>query len=183
MAGRPRLRNGADSAWDWGQVDWQDCRLAAMVVHRLLVGGHLHAVHDVSDGGAIVAAAEMVLAADGVGLDLSVLPFMSAGVHDDAVDVLWDSAFAEGPGRYLVQADAADPEVFANRVESLAARLGEELGLPADDAGIECRWVGEVTNSGTLRCLGGVADERGDVLFESAAEELRAAFESTFEGW
>jgi phosphoribosylformylglycinamidine synthase len=64
-------------------------------VHRALAGavsrGLVSSCHDASDGGALVAAAEMCI---GSGLGMAVL------VHDakDAADV-----FGEAPGRYLVE--------------------------------------------------------------------------------
>lgn len=193
-------RHGADASWENESVDWHDCRLAAVVVHRLMLGGMLLAAHDVSDGGVLTSVAEMVISGMGsdggsdgcAGVDLDGLSVLRPGVEGDVVKVLADSAFAEGAGRYLVQAEATDPEVFVNRVEQLAGRVAESLGFPPDDVGIECRFVGSVRASGEdggsgLRFFGGedvgLDHGAGELLFEVGAAELRAAFESTFEGW
>lgn len=189
-------RHGADDEWEFESVDWSDCRLAAVVVHRLMLGGLLLAAHDVSDGGVLAAVAEMVISSwdgtRGAGVELDGVSLLRAGVRDKTVLVHADSMFAEGPGRYLVQAEAGDPEVFVNRVEQLAGRVSEELGFPADDVGVECRFIGEVQPSqevggGSLKVFNGDDIGRdhaqGDILFEVSAAKLRATFESTFEGW
>ncbi len=75
------------------QVDLGDERLNASIVRDLISSGAVTAVHDISDGGLIVAAAEMALAG-GIGVTL------------DAMDTAF--AFNESQSRYLVtyRADA-----------------------------------------------------------------------------
>ncbi|MFC0589343.1 phosphoribosylformylglycinamidine synthase subunit PurL [Novosphingobium aquiterrae] len=69
------------------QVDLGDERFNAEVVRRLIAEGLVTAVHDISDGGLLVAAAEMALAGNiGITLDAMDTPF----------------AFNESQSRYLV---------------------------------------------------------------------------------
>jgi phosphoribosylformylglycinamidine synthase subunit PurSL len=81
-------------------------------VHGAIRGGLVRSVHDLSEGGLAVAAAEWALAGR-CGLDLD-LP----GGADPAA-----ALFGEGPGRYLVEVTPADGEAFA-RVVPGARRLG-----------------------------------------------------------
>jgi phosphoribosylformylglycinamidine synthase len=60
------------------------------LMHRYIAAGNVSACHDVSDGGVAVAAAEMAIAS-GLGLIVGAELFMNEG------------AFAESPGRYLVE--------------------------------------------------------------------------------
>jgi phosphoribosylformylglycinamidine synthase len=87
--------------------------------HRLMAGwigsGRASACHDLSEGGLAVAAAEMCIAS-GYGLIVGAELFMS------------DAAFAEAPGRYLVELPKAED------FEELAKHFGEtasvvEVGL------------------------------------------------------
>src|SRR5439155_26984143 len=65
--------------------------------------GRVLSCHDLSDGGLFVAAAEMCIAS-GMGLIVGEEMFMS------------DEAFAERPGRYLIElAGAADAEALRDR--------------------------------------------------------------------
>ncbi len=72
-----------------------------IALHRRLAedirAGHVLSCHDVSDGGALVAAAEMCIASGlGLELDLRVLPF---------------GPFEEVVGAYLVEMNAVDPTI------------------------------------------------------------------------
>jgi len=75
------------------QVDLADEKLNGEIVRRLIAEGRVTAVHDISDGGLLVAVAEMALAG-GIGVEL------------DAIDAAF--AFNESQARYLVtyRADA-----------------------------------------------------------------------------
>ncbi|MGI8841381.1 MAG: phosphoribosylformylglycinamidine synthase subunit PurL [Caulobacteraceae bacterium] len=89
-------------------------------VRGLIRLGALRSAHDLSDGGLIVAAAEMALASD-VGLTLD------AGHRANAHARL----FGEDPGRYLIATDDAEAVVVA------ASRAGVDLapvGLAGGDA-------------------------------------------------
>jgi phosphoribosylformylglycinamidine synthase len=72
------------------------------LMHQFLASGQVSACHDVSDGGLAVAAAEMCIAS-GLGLIVGTELFMS------------EAAFAEIPGRYLVE--LPDPTAIAGLAE------------------------------------------------------------------
>lgn len=76
------------------RVDLKDEKLHGDIVRRLIREGAVTAVHDVSDGGLLVAAAEMALAGN-------------LGVELDAMDAPF--AFNETQARYLVTYPAAAP--------------------------------------------------------------------------
>ena len=71
-----------------------DERFNGELVRRLVADGKVNAVHDISDGGLIVAVAEMAMAA-GIGVEL------------DAMDTPF--AFNESQSRYLVTFPANAP--------------------------------------------------------------------------
>ncbi len=84
-------------------------------VSRVIRGGGVVACHDVSDGGIAVAAAEMCIAS-GLGLIVGAELFAT------------DAAFAEGPGRYLVElGDTLTSEQLAAELGSVAEVT--EIGL------------------------------------------------------
>jgi phosphoribosylformylglycinamidine synthase len=68
-------------------VDLGDERFNGQLIRKLVTEGRVNAVHDISDGGLLVAVAEMALAS-GIGIDL------------DAMDTAF--AFNESQSRYLV---------------------------------------------------------------------------------
>jgi phosphoribosylformylglycinamidine synthase len=76
------------------KVDLGDERYYAEVVRQLIADGLVTAVHDISDGGLLVAAAEMALAGD-------------IGITLDAMDSAF--AFNESQSRYLVTYPADRP--------------------------------------------------------------------------
>ena len=76
------------------KVDLKDERFYAEVVRQLIADGMVTAVHDISDGGLLVAAAEMALAGN-------------IGVTLDAMDTAF--AFNESQSRYLVTYKADRP--------------------------------------------------------------------------
>ncbi len=88
-------------------------------VRAQILGGHVAACHDASDGGLLVAIAEMALAG-GIGVHLARLP---AGMGDAA---FW---FGEDQGRYVVGvADAAGLMLAADDAEVPVLRLGSVTG-------------------------------------------------------
>jgi phosphoribosylformylglycinamidine synthase II len=99
-------------------VDLAAERAAGDFVRTLIREGRVHAVHDVSDGGLIVAAAEMALAGD-VGAQFA--PYEGA-------TPLHAVYFGEDQGRYLI---AASPETAAGIEQDARA-----AGLPARRAGV-----------------------------------------------
>jgi len=85
------------------------------LMHRYIAAGKVSACHDVSDGGIAIAAAEMAIAS-GLGLIVGAELFMT------------EAAFAETPGRYLVEL----PEPAS--IDELRKHFGEtaevtEVGL------------------------------------------------------
>jgi phosphoribosylformylglycinamidine synthase len=81
----------------------------------LIATGKVSACHDLSDGGLAVAAAEMCIAS-GLGLIVGADLFMT------------ESAFAETPGRYLIE--LPDPATFADVVTHFNAVADvTEIGL------------------------------------------------------
>lgn len=71
-------------------ADLANLAVTHRLMHKFLATGQASACHDISDGGLAVAAAEMAIAS-GLGLIVGAELFMS------------ESAFAESPGRYLVE--------------------------------------------------------------------------------
>ena len=76
------------------RVDLTDERMNAEIVRQLIADGLVTAVHDISDGGLLVAAAEMALAGN-------------IGITLDAMDTAF--AFNESQSRYLVTYRADRP--------------------------------------------------------------------------
>jgi len=101
-------------------VDLDAERRAGDLVRGLISDGCLSAVHDVSDGGLLVAIAEMALAG-GLGVELDALP---APLLPHA---LW---FGEDQGRYVVAAspDQADAIHKAAAVAKVPLRLLGKVG-------------------------------------------------------
>jgi len=119
-------------------------------VRRLVDAGRISSAHDVSDGGILVAVAEMALAGS-----------MGAMVQTYG-DVAFDY-FAEDQGRYLATARFDGEMDFA------------ELYQEAQSAGVAVEWIG-ATGGNSLRILGNQDDELGDIRLA----ELRAAHEGFF---
>ena len=114
-------------------VDLDAERRAGDLVRGLIRGSAVSAVHDVSDGGLLVAIAEMALAG-AIGVTLDALP-SPLPAH-----ALW---FGEDQGRYVVAAspDNADaihkaaamakvPLRLLGKVGGVAIKLGGEPPLP-----------------------------------------------------
>jgi phosphoribosylformylglycinamidine synthase len=91
------------------------------LVRALIGDGIVTAVHDVSDGGVLVAVAEMAMAS-GIGATLSV-----AERHAHA---FW---FGEDQSRYVVTVPAAQIDAVIARVEAAAAPV-RRLGITGGDA-------------------------------------------------
>ncbi|HYG30443.1 MAG TPA: phosphoribosylformylglycinamidine synthase subunit PurL [Allosphingosinicella sp.] len=118
---------------------------------RALIGrGAVTAVHDISDGGLLVALAEMSLAG-GIGADC---------FHDEPPGALAAWCFGEDQGRYVVTV----------RGEATVRALG-------DGGGLEISWIGRTGgDSLRLRPLAG----SGDSGCEIPLERLRRAHEGFF---
>ena len=103
-------------------VDLAAERRAGVCVRDLIHNGLVSACHDVSDGGVLVALAEMAIAG-GIGAEIDP-PYGKVPWH------AW--LFGEDQGRYLVTAADPDPRPI------LAA---------AEDAGVEARTIGVTAGS------------------------------------
>jgi phosphoribosylformylglycinamidine synthase len=102
----------------WGappSVDLGDEIKAGKLVRELIRQGQVSAVHDVSDGGLIVAVAEMALAG-GKGVSLSAGP---PGIADYAY---W---FGEDQGRYVVAAARSEADRIVAQARALAIPAAE----------------------------------------------------------
>jgi phosphoribosylformylglycinamidine (FGAM) synthase-like enzyme len=88
-------------------------------VRALIAEGLVTAVHDVSDGGLLVALAEMAMAS-GIGAELAAAPF--------APQAFW---FGEEQGRYVVTAPAAEAVIARANAAGVPLR---SLGLTGGDA-------------------------------------------------
>ncbi len=123
-------------------------------VRDLVVQRHVSAVHDISDGGLLVAIVEMALAGNvGVGVDAS------WWVGADAAKL-----FGEDQGRYLIT------------VEDSA---GEEVKEIAAQRGVHLTYVGLTGGNSVLVGDGPGAHE----LINIPLSDLRAAHESFFKDW
>ncbi len=101
-------------AWAPPPVDLMAEKRHGDLVRTLIREGHLHAVHDLSDGGLVGAAAEMALAG-GVGVELRATSTLHAHGY----------LFGEDQGRYLLA--TPDPQSVLERAH--------QAGVRASDAG------------------------------------------------
>ena len=122
-------------------------------LHRAIRDGLVRACHDTSEGGLIVAAAEMAMAGRlGLDLDLVDLPRTP---DVDADDV---ALFSESSGRFLVEVASDDVAAFEG---ALAGRPVARLG--------------RVTGDGALRVRG----LQGDMVIECPIDDLLRAWQGT----
>ncbi|MEO6199406.1 MAG: phosphoribosylformylglycinamidine synthase subunit PurL [Sphingomicrobium sp.] len=138
------------------RVDLAAARRNGEFVRRLIGEGLVTAVHDVSDGGILVAAAEMALAG-GIGAALSLDAFEDRVDREKMVHA-W-SLFGESQGRYLV-------------TEPLSTHVIEKL---ANDSGIGCCFIGW-TGGDTMYLRNSDGGKRDEV----ALSDLRDAHEGFF---
>lgn len=146
-----QMRYGGDG----GTPAFFDADLGPNLLRNLrqwLVARRLRAVHDLSDGGFAVAAAEMAFGGGGLGLDLDV-----AEISGDRNSAL----FGEGPHRFLV-------EVSCDGVDALLA--------DAEAAGIPAQRVGTSTDQGVLRIRYG-----GAPCIESRVDSLKNIWKRSLE--
>jgi phosphoribosylformylglycinamidine synthase len=110
-------------------VDLASERRTGDLVRALIADGLATAVHDLSDGGLLVAAAEMAIAS-GIGVRLDAPP---AGTPPHG---FW---FGEDQGRYLVTVRSGDAEALLARAAGVPVRRvgstgGDALALPGERA-------------------------------------------------
>ncbi len=119
----------------------------AAAVHRAIAAGVVRSAHDCSEGGLLVAAAEMAFAG-GVGV---VIDLDAAGLDEPVA-----AAFAETPSRYLLEVERSRLAEVAEALGSVPwTRIGEfrdggefELASRGDRAAmpvahLEAAWRGE----------------------------------------
>jgi len=107
-----------------GLVDTAACARAARTVAALIRDGLVRAAHDCSEGGALVAVAEMLIAS---GLDGRRFGAALKGLEP----AKW---LAEAPGRYVLEVDPT--------------RLEEIMGVESD--GVSVRALGSIDDSGVI---------------------------------
>ncbi|MBD3730396.1 MAG: phosphoribosylformylglycinamidine synthase subunit PurL [Sphingomonadales bacterium] len=129
------------------------------LVRQLIDKGLVTAVHDVSDGGILVAVTEMALAG-GMGAQLQTIAFEDY-VDSEKARHAW-SLFAENQGRYLV-------------TEPIDSHIVEKL---ANDAGVGCCFIGW-TGGDAIR----IGPDEETTVAEISLAELREASESFFRDW
>jgi phosphoribosylformylglycinamidine synthase len=110
-------------------VDMIEERENGDLVRALIGEGLVTAAHDLSDGGLLVAVAEMAMAS-GIGARLNAAP------DDIAAHAFW---FGEDQARYIVTARASEAEAVIRRaraanvpVQRLGATGGETIALPGE---------------------------------------------------
>jgi phosphoribosylformylglycinamidine synthase subunit PurL len=141
------------------RVDLAAERRHGEFVRAVIAAGHATAVHDVADGGILVAVAEMALAGN-IGARLEI-PAFEDRVDKEKTRHAW-SLFAENQGRYVVT------ERFdTDAVERLAR-----------DAGIGCCEIGWTGGDAVVVCRNGT-----ECYEEVTMAELREAHESFFRDW
>jgi phosphoribosylformylglycinamidine synthase len=133
-------------------VDLSQGPAIAAAVHAAITSGLVQSAHDCSEGGLLVAAAEIAIAG-GLGLDLDAL---EAKLPTGAASSLAACCFSEEPSRYLL-------EVEPEKLDPLLAHFG---GLP-------CAAVGRFNDSGRLTMAGGELD--------ASIDELRSAWLATLD--
>lgn len=143
-------------------------RRAGELVQQLIAQGLVTAVHDVSDGGVLIAVAEMALAG-GLGVDIEpdwvpeeIGPQTVRGLIEPTLAQLIPNMFGEDQGRYLVTSSHAE--------DCRALEAAKEAGVP-------CRYLGRI--GGDSICVGDMPGSAGNFA-EIPLADLRAAHEGFF---
>jgi phosphoribosylformylglycinamidine synthase len=148
LGGSHIVRIGAADDGPLPETDLHMGPRTARVVHAAIRGGHVQSAHDLSEGGFVLAAAEMAFAG-GLGASIDLDAIVVAGEVSESA-----RAFAETPSRYLL-------EVKPDEVELLRPLLGE----------VPFAVVGEVTTDSSLRVVRG-----NTVVAEMTLEDLHSAW-------
>ncbi|HYE03146.1 MAG TPA: phosphoribosylformylglycinamidine synthase subunit PurS [Phycisphaerales bacterium] len=118
----------------------------ARAVAELISAGLVLSAHDVSDGGLLVAVAEMLIGASAevpvLGATLTSAALAPAGASLPAAAAL----FGEGPSRYVLE---IRPQEHDRVLDTLATGLAGQNGLGAEVAGL-ATVIGRLDDSGTL---------------------------------
>ena len=146
-----------------GTVPCPDLTLAPKLFAALFEAtksGRVASAHDLSEGGLAVAAAEMAFAGElGARIDLAELPYEPGGPSAASCDADSARLFSESASRFLVEVAPEDAGAFEEHM-----------------AGLPCARIGEVSAEPRLRIDG------DKVRIDAALSELRAAFQSGFQG-
>jgi phosphoribosylformylglycinamidine synthase subunit PurSL len=120
---------------DWPRLDLSTGPAAARAVHELIREGLVHSAHDVSDGGVLVALAEMLIGGSSDSSRLGASIVFQSGFPDIA------DLFSEAPSSYLLEVDSDDAALdrIANAVET--------------HKGVAVAFIGEFTGDGALSVL------------------------------
>jgi phosphoribosylformylglycinamidine synthase len=106
-------------------VDLEAAPATARAVHRAINAGLVRAAHDPSEGGLLVGAAEMAIAAN-LGLTLDLLTLPAAGSLSP-----FAACFAETPGRYLLEVRRDDLDAIDRALRDIPyAVVGEVTAEP-----------------------------------------------------
>lgn len=140
------------------QVDLARAPVVAATVARAIAGGAVHSAHDCSEGGLLVAAAEMAFAGGlGLDLDLGAVPVVAAVQTVDTKVADTALAFGEDPSRYLLEMDERDAQALCAECASI---------------GIAAAVVGCVTAAARM-----VVRRGAEHVMEADLDALRAAWE------
>ncbi len=120
--------------------------------------GLLHAAHDVSDGGLLVALAEMAMTENKLGVQVRLSPDHALSTND-----LLAVFFGESPSRILVE--------VAKQNEQALTSLATMHGVP-------CVRLGEVTKDSTFTVY---IDQ--DVVVQAPVQELESAWRGAIGSW
>ncbi len=142
------------------RIDLQRERKHGEFVRKLIAEGRVTAVHDVADGGVLVAVAEMALAS-GIGARLDMTAFENQ-VDREKINHAW-SLFAENQGRYLV-------------TEPFDSHIVEKL---AKESGVGCCFIG--WTGGDAITL--VRSSEDPIYPEIPLTALREANDAFFRDW
>ncbi|MFO0856118.1 MAG: phosphoribosylformylglycinamidine synthase subunit PurS [Phycisphaerales bacterium] len=165
LFGMPDMQNNYESLTDDGETVHVMPRVslvggpnAAKVVHELIKQGKVYSAHDCSEGGLLMAIAEMLIAGSThdrpIGASLSL-----RGHRPDNVEM-----FGEAPSRYVLEVDGDDDTIDAIN----------EIVLAYPSVG--CSKVGELDETGTLTVVTrSIKREKWDV------EELAKAWMGTLD--
>jgi phosphoribosylformylglycinamidine synthase subunit PurL len=141
------------------KVDLAAERRHGELVRQLIADGLVTAVHDVSDGGILVAIAEMALAGN-IGARLEISAFENV-VDREKIRHAW-SLFSENQARYIV-------------TEKFDSHMVEKM---ASEAGVRACFIGWTAGDGIAICRG------EDAVYPAVSlADLRAAHDSFFEDW
>jgi phosphoribosylformylglycinamidine synthase len=146
-------------------VDLESERYMGEIIRRLVSEGRVTAVHDISDGGLLVALAEMALAGN-IGATVNVSENIERPLYEDEtfpMSTLTSRMFGEDQARYVIAvADFEDAEDLINHFHDVG-NVSHHLGMTGGDSIRVCE---PVTN--------------GRVFANIPLADLRAAHEGFF---